>query len=98
MKKFNSILASILALALIVTACGPSKEKSEDDSDEFDEAEKSLQQKLPDVVNNLPPPTEIPYLLQSTGAEFNGSLINDKKMAPQYNAKTEKAALNLGIY
>jgi hypothetical protein len=53
---------------------------------------------LPEVVSNLPKPTEIPYLIAATGAEFNASLINDKAKAQQYGAKTEKAALNLGVY
>lgn len=94
--KYNSLLASILALAILVTACGTKEKK--DDSSEFDNAEKSLKDQLPDVVNNLPDPTEIPYLIASTGAEFNASLINDKSKAQMYGAKTEKAALNLGVY
>jgi hypothetical protein len=96
--KYNSILAGMLVSMLILTGCGSSKEKDGEGSDEFSEAEKSLQEQIPDVVNNLPPPTEIPYLIASTGAEFNPSLINDKKFAAQYGSKTEKAALNLGVY
>jgi hypothetical protein len=96
--KYNSIFASILVLGMTVTACGPSKDKDGDSSKDFEDAEKSLKQQIPDVVSNLPPPTEIPYLLASTGAEFNASLVNDKKFAAQYGAKTEKAALNLGVY
>ena len=94
--KSKSLLASILALIVLVTACGPKEKKN--DSDEFDDAEKALQKQIPDVVNNLPDPTEIPYLIAATGAEFNASLINDKSKAQMYGAKTEKAALNLGVY
>ena len=96
--KYNPFLTSILVLVMILSACGPSKDKKTDGSDEFEDAEKSLKKQLPDVVNNLPNPTEIPYLLYATGAEFNASLINDKSKAQQYGAKTEKAALNLGVY
>ncbi|MFN7838987.1 MAG: hypothetical protein ACK5QG_13565, partial [Bacteroidota bacterium] len=47
---------------------------------------------------NIPSPSEIPYLLQATGAEFNQSLLNDRKKVDQYLSRSEKAALNLGVY
>lgn len=94
----KSFLVILLAFAVALTACGPSKEKKEDGSEEFSEAEKSMKEQITDVVYNIPSPTEIPYLLAATGAEYNSSLINDKKKAAGYGAKTETAALNLGIY
>jgi len=100
--KLKSIPSGILILNLVLAACliacGPSKDKKEDGSDEFSDAEKSLKNQITDVVYNIPSPTEIPYLLAATGAEFNASLVNDKKKAEGYGAKTEKAALNLGVY
>lgn len=93
----RTLILNLILIAALV-ACGPSKEKSGNGSDEFSEAEKSLKKQLNEVVYNLPSPTEVPYLLASTGAEFNASLINDKKFAEQYGAKTEKAAMNLGVY
>lgn len=90
-------LAAFLAFAVIIFACGSSKEK-ENGSDEFSEAEKSMKEQITDVVYNIPSPTEIPYLLAATGAEYNASLINDKKKATSYASKTETAALNLGVY
>jgi hypothetical protein len=96
--KIKSLFIVLLVFGVAISACGPSKEKKEDGSEEFSEAEKSLKNDLEEMVYNLPSPTEIPYLLNATGAEFNASLINDKKFAEQYGAKTEKAALNLGIY
>lgn len=86
-----------LALITCLVACGPSKEKKGDGS-EFEDAEKSLKDQINKVVYTLPSPTEIPYMLGATGAEFNASLINDKKFAEQYGSKTDKAALNLGVY
>jgi hypothetical protein len=49
-------------------------------------------------VYNIPSPSEIPYLLETTGAEFNQSLINEKSKVSNYGARSEKAALNLGVY
>ncbi len=37
-------------------------------------------------------------MLQATGAEFNQSLLNDKKKADSYLTRNDKAALNLGVY
>ena len=37
-------------------------------------------------------------MLQTTGAEFNESLINPRDKADQYASITNKAALNLGVY
>jgi len=99
LKSTNSnFLILLLTLAACLIACGPSKDKQGDGSDEFSEAEKALKDQITDVVYNIPSPTEIPYLLAATGAEFNASLVNDNKLAVKYGAKTQKAALNLGVY
>jgi hypothetical protein len=37
-------------------------------------------------------------MIQATGAEYNESLINPKSRADQYASRTDKAALNLGVY
>lgn len=97
--KFNRIGIVSLALALTfgLWSCGSKKEK-EENSEEFKQAEESLKDEIKDVVYNIPSPSEIPYLLQATGAEFNQSLLNDRKKADQYLSKNDKAALNLGIY
>jgi hypothetical protein len=83
--------------ALLLWSCGPST-KDKNKSEEFKEAEESLKNQIEDVIYNIPSPTEIPYLLQATGAEFNQSLVNDRKKADGYATRNDKAALNLGIY
>jgi hypothetical protein len=88
---------ALLVLTLGLWSCGSKKESSEN-SDEFKQAEESLTEEIKDVESNLPSPTEIPYLLQETGAEFNQSLLNDKKKADSYLTRNDKAALNLGVY
>ena len=97
--KFTSLrtplLASIVALAL--GSCGPAA-KQDDKSEEFKQAQESLKDQIQDVVYNIPSPSEIPYLLQATGADFNQSLINDNKKSDKYATLNDKAALNLGVY
>lgn len=98
MKVTRIGIASLaFALTLGIWSCGSKKEK-EENSDEFKQAEESLQDEIKDVVYNIPSPSEIPYLLQATGAEFNQSLLSDRKKADQYLSKNDKAALNLGVY
>jgi hypothetical protein len=100
MKLKQSIyffLSAIIALAL--TSCGSSsKEDQNKNSDDFKEAEGALKNQIEEVVYNIPSPSEIPYLLQTTGAEFNEGLLNPKTKVDQYAARNDRAALNLGIY
>ena len=97
--KFTNlrVLLFTTLTAFGIWSCGsPSKEENTD-SGEFS-SEETLKDQIEDVMDNLPSPSEIPYLLQATGAEFNQSLVNDIKKVDQYTLKNDKAALNLGIY
>ncbi len=97
LSRFSTYLIA-LATASLLAACGSSAKKDDQSSDEFKQAEESLKDQIKDVVYNIPSPSEIPYLLQATGAEFNQSLLNDRKKVDQYLSRSEKAALNLGVY
>lgn len=89
----------IVLLASGLASCGSSsKEEKDKNSAEFNEANETLKQQIEDVVYNIPSPSEIPYLLQATGAEFNESLVNSRSKVDQYVTRTDKAALNLGVY
>ncbi|MCU0368783.1 MAG: hypothetical protein MUF39_08125 [Cyclobacteriaceae bacterium] len=98
--KFTRLSIYLFALVATFTlwSCGGSKEDKSQNSEEFGKAEESLKEQVQEVVNNLPSPSEIPYILQNTGADFNQSLINDKKKVDKYSTSKDKAALNLGIY
>src|SRR5688500_14839058 len=89
----------IVLLAAGLSSCGStSKDEKEKGSDEFNEANETLKKQIEDVVYNIPSPSEIPYLLQATGAEFNESLVNPRTKVDQYVTRSDKAALNLGVY
>lgn len=98
--NFKRSLYSVVCAFLMVGlgACGSSNSDKDKNSDEFKNAEKSLENQIKDVVYNIPSPTEIPYLLQATGADFNPSLVNPRTKVDQYTTHTDKAALNLGVY
>jgi hypothetical protein len=97
--KFKRLIYFSLCLAggFSLVSCGSSSDKQKN-SDEFSAAEDSLKQQIEEVVYNIPSPSEIPYLLQTTGAEFNESLLSSRDKVDQYASRHDKAALNLGVY
>lgn len=84
--------------AAVLASCASSSEDKSKNSEEFNEAEESLKSQIEEVVYNIPSPSEIPYLLQATGAEFNETLLNPKENADKYSSRNDKSALNLGVY
>lgn len=96
--KFWYNILSILTLTVFLAACGGQQKDKASGSDEFKKAEESLKDQIQEYLYGIPSPSEIPYLLQATGAEFNQNLINDKSRADRYTSRTDKAALNLGVY
>jgi hypothetical protein len=90
-------LLSVLLTAGLAS-CGSSSDDKSKNSDEFDEASETLKQQIEEVVYNIPSPSEIPYLLQATGAEYNENLLNPRQKVDQYGTRNDKAALNLGVY
>lgn len=97
-RKYFVVTLIGLASVLILQSCGSSSGDQSKNSDEFKEAEESLKEQIEEVVYNIPSPSEIPYLLQATGAEFNPSLVNARTKADTYANRTDRAALNLGVY
>jgi len=97
--KFNQLIQfSFSALiAITLASCGTSSSDKDKNSSEFDSA-MNLPSQIEGLLYKIPTPSEIPYLLQRTGAEFNESLLNSRAKADQYSSRTDKAALNLGIY
>ncbi len=88
----------IASITLAFVSCSKSGENKEQNSREFDEANQALKEQIEEVAYNIPPPSEIPYLLQATGAEFNQKLINSLGKVDEYTSSNDKAALNLGVY
>lgn len=98
--KHPSFHLNFLALCalLILHSCGSSGSDKEKNSAEFDAANRNLKESIEDVVYGIPSPSEIPYMIQQTGAEFNQALVNPISNAERYTRRNDKAALNLGVY
>ena len=95
-RTFTYITA--MAFAVVLFSCGGTAKKETEDSNEFDEAESQIIQDIDKVVHELPPPSEVPYLLQATGTDFNPDLLNSLDNASRYETSNDKASLNLGAY
>lgn len=96
MKQLKSLV--LLSLGALMLACSPQKKEDGNKADAFDKAEKEVKEKIQAVIAEIPSPSEIPFLLQSTGAEFNASLIHNIDEAGKYTNDNSMAAANLGIY
>ena len=92
-------LSLVIMFVMALSSCGSEKkEDKKSSSEEFEQAESDLKEQIQEVVYEIPSPSEIPFLLEATGAEFNGSLIHDNNRAGEYMSLNDKAAINLGIY
>ena len=94
-------LSSKILLAIVISilvACGSDKKKDADAAKEFDAAQEQLKENVDKAIRDIPPPAEVPYIIQSTGADFNPNIINDHKRYESYTISAKKAAFNLGIY
>ena len=99
MKLQRPLFVLLMATAVLsLASCSKSGDDKAKNSQEFDEANESLKNQIDEVAYHIPPPSEIPYLLQATGAEFNQGLVNSREKVDQYTSHKDKAALNLGVY
>ncbi len=98
--KIKSLLISALSVVFLATliACGGNSEDTSDESAEFDAAKEELIQKIEEVTYKIPTPTEVPFLIEATGADYNSELMNPKESADNYLTTFSKTAVNLGIY
>ena len=100
-KMLKSIVQSCFLIILLVVlhSCGSGKKSErESASTEFEAASQEISEEIEEVIGELPPPSEIPFLLEEIGADYDENLVNDIESAQSYNTTSDKAAVNLGIY
>ncbi|MBV6647337.1 MAG: hypothetical protein KI790_17900 [Cyclobacteriaceae bacterium] len=95
--KFNLSLALAL-LVVVLSSCGGGESKKSEASAEFNEASSQVVSDINKVIKDLPPPSEVPYLLMATGSDYNPTLVNPLASVDEYVNASVKSALNLGIY
>lgn len=91
-------MAVVAMLSVAMVSCGGEAKKAEDTAGELDKAKSDVAQQVEKVIAELPPPSELPYQLEATGAEFDESLPNSLDKADNYLTSDYASALNLGIY
>ena len=87
-------LLCLIFVATFIFSCQKSKplvEETPPDSVSFENERNAF-------FDNLKTPVEAAAILQSTGADFNASLINDFSKHTEYAKDQVKAAANLGVY
>lgn len=89
-------LSLVIVTSVLMLSCGVDKKTGREGSEDFEKAKSTLSERLENVVYEIPPPSEIPFLLEATGADFDGSIINSKSKFSSYNS-TSSASLNLGL-
>lgn len=93
----------LTVLSLFLFSCGgggggDEKESTASEVSEFTEAEQQIVQDIDKVIHELPPPSEVPFLLEAVGSDFNADLLNSLDKIEAYQNTNDKAALNLGVY
>ena len=96
-QTLSALFFGILILLWSCGGSGTSSETASNQGDEFESAQSEVAEQIDKVVHELPPPSEVPLLLQQVGADFNSAVTNDISKVGSYQTN-EKAALNLGIF
>ena len=86
-----------LMVITMLASCSKSGEDKNQNSREFEEAD-PLSEQMEEFSYKIPPPSEIPYMLQASDAKFNENLVNSREKVDQYTSQNDKSALNLGVY
>jgi len=101
-SKLRLMLNKLLMLFVVAIAasCGQAtkEESKENNADDFKKAEEEVLDQIETLAFDVPTPSEIPFLLEQTGAEFNESLVNDIAKIEGYEITNDVAAMNLGVY
>ncbi len=97
LKKLSNF--AYLGLVLLFTyACGSGGGESTSEGEEDTTQATEVKENLQKVLTDVPEPSEMPYQLKATGAEFDEKLPNDPAQVDKYMTTNNKAALNLGVY
>jgi hypothetical protein len=100
MKYVSTLSACLLAGLLMFSSCNSGKDKANDVTDTTSSLPDTaaMMKNDPQILSELPPVSQIPAMIQSTGADFMPTLINPYRKADNYTTTSEKAAVNLGIF
>ena len=98
----RTCLSAALTGVFFMSAC-TSETKTEGDADtaavvSADTSTVNAAQTPESVLAEMPPVSELPALLELSGAVYTQTLLNKPEKAKNYTTTADKAALNLGVY
>ena len=96
MKRQLHILGTLTA-AWLLFSCSGSGSSSKATSQE-NEAEAKTIHDIDKLLEDLPPPSLVPFTLREIGASFDMEHINSLSNVTSYMEDTDKMALNMGVY
>ncbi len=94
--RFSNVVYATLMCGLV--ACGEGDKPTEKPKNDKGTENKEVKESLKKVLTDVPKPSELPYQIQKTGADFDEKTPNSPDNVEKYKTTTFKAALNLGVY
>jgi hypothetical protein len=88
-----------IALSVLVLACSSTKNDDETLAETAETTKAIEEQKInaQNVFNSIPGPDELTELVNQTGLDYDGTLLNDPQNLNKYTSDDAKA-INLGVY
>lgn len=95
MKTLKHISLLFLGLFLI-TSCSNSGNSNSQKQEDLSE-EQTIHD-IDKLLEDMPPPSLVPFTLKETGVEFDMQHINPLENVSRYQGKKDKMALNMGVF
>jgi len=97
MKSYINQLV-LLALTIVFFGCSTKPSSQNESADPNDIEERNTIEDIDRLLEDMPPPSLVPFTLKSIGAAFDDSMINSLGNMERYEVNTDKMALNMGVY
>lgn len=94
MKKQIKKVIFLAMAGFFLSACGETKNSQEEDLDQLlDKDAKTMEvadEVVSDIIMSIPPPIELAYLVQSSGADYSDDILNDLDKIDSYTSGFER--------
>lgn len=96
MKSPSKVLTLIAGIFILASCTSSSSGEGEKSKEQL--AEEKTMHDLEKLMEDLPPPSLVPFTLKSIGAGFDKQHINSLDNIENYKSNRDKMALNMGIF
>jgi hypothetical protein len=97
--KFQILTVALSAcMAISLSSCEKKAEQTETKTEVLNIESDEQAAALDTLLQVLPRPSNVPLLLERSGAEYDAALINPASKVNSYFSDNAKAAVNLGVY